>query len=76
MLSRFSEWRRYRRMMRESRGANRKGDGVDPSDVQQRLRGYRGRAAQGDESKRDEALSGGGRQGLRGADGVDRDGGF
>jgi hypothetical protein len=51
VLSKFSEWRRYRRMMRESRRANRGGRAVDPSDMQQRARSYRGRAARGDESQ-------------------------
>jgi hypothetical protein len=76
MVSKFSEWWRYRRMRREAHRANRKGGGLDPSDVQQRLRSYRGGAARGDESKRDEGLSGGGRQALEGRSGFDRDGGF
>ena len=69
MLSKFSEWRRYRRMMRESRRANRGGRDVDPSEMQQRSRKYRGRAPRGDASKRDEGLWGGGPQGLGGGGG-------
>jgi hypothetical protein len=41
MLSRFKEWRRYRRMRRENHRANRGGRGVDPSEMQARVRKHR-----------------------------------
>ena len=38
MAGKFAEWRRYRRMRREMRRANRSGPGVDSSEMGRRIR--------------------------------------